>query len=306
VDSIVFFPNAIDTISEAVAYETLWARRGATVKRIADLFAGRQVLPSEVLSELNEDGIDELRRSVERDVISRLDGVGISVASTIQYPPGLRSSKYPVELFYYRGNLDLLSVGLVSVVGSREASNESMALTRDLVWDLIEDNWHVVSGLARGIDTAALETSRKRNTPSVAVIGTPVDHYYPPENRDLQEHIAANGLLISHVPFYRYDHEPFRSHRTHFPWRNDTMAAISSATVIMEAGDTSGTLTQARAALQQGRRLFIHETCLRRAGLSWPKTYIERGAVVFKTAAELISLLYQNPERPELDEMAQA
>ena len=303
---VTVFPHAVDTVSEALAYETLWARRGATVKRISELFAGRRVLPSQVLSEVQDDSVGALCREVEATLRNRLSGIGISVSTTIQYPQGLRSSKYPVELFYYQGNLDLLSMGLVSIVGSRQASARSLAISRDLVWDLIEDDWYVVSGLARGVDTAVLKAAQDRNTASVAVIGTPLDVYYPPENCELQDHIARHGLLISHVPFYRYDRESFASHRSHFPWRNDTMAAISRATVIMEAGDTSGTLTQARSALQQGRPLFIHESCVTRKDLTWPKTYVNRGAIVFRTAADLIDHLYKvkTPEQNEFDEMA--
>ena len=94
---------------------------------------------------------------------------------------------------------------------------------------------------------------------TIGVIGTPINEYYPKENKKLQDEIAKDFLLISQVPFYRYAHEPFKHRSYHFPRRNMIMASISKATVIVEASDISGSLIQAQECLKQNKKLFIME-----------------------------------------------
>ncbi|MBQ9004717.1 MAG: DNA-processing protein DprA [Eggerthellaceae bacterium] len=94
-----------------------------------------------------------------------------------------------------------------------------------------------------------------------------------PPKRGPQERIADEHLLISQVSFWQYSSEPFEAHRYHFPERNELMAAIFDATVIVEASDTSGTLTQARACLRQGRPLFIMKSLLDNGEVTWPAKY---------------------------------
>lgn len=108
---------------------------------------------------------------------------------------------------------------------------------------------------------------------TIAVIGTPLSHNYPKQNVKLQKKIRENFLLISQVPFQRYLDQDYRSNRIFFPERNITMSALTKATIIVEASDTSGTLTQARAALAQGRKLFILESCFQNPSISWPAKY---------------------------------
>jgi len=115
--------------------------------------------------------------------------------------------------------------------------------------------------------------------PVAAVIGTPICDYYPPENRGLQDDIAQNNLLVSQVPILRYHAQGVRQNRMFFPERNITMSALTEATIIVEAGQTSGTLTQARAAIQQGRKLFILNSCFLDPTLTWPALYEKKGAI---------------------------
>jgi DNA processing protein len=95
----------------------------------------------------------------------------------------------------------------------------------------------------------------------------------------LQRQIARDFLLISQVPVQRYERQDYRQNRLFFPERNITMSALTEATFIVEASETSGTLIQARAALQQGRKLFILDSCFRNPKLTWPHRFAERGAV---------------------------
>jgi DNA processing protein len=140
----------------------------------------------------------------------------------------------------------------------------------------------VASGLAAGIDTEAHQTTISERGRTIAVIGTPLSHSYPRANAELQHTIAADFLVISQVPLRRYESQDYRRNRLFFPERNVTMSALTEATIIVEAGETSGTLIQAKAALQQGRKLFILDSCFRNESLSWPQKFAEKGAIRVK------------------------
>src|SRR6185312_8076967 len=109
--------------------------------------------------------------------------------------------------------------------------------------------------------------------------GTPLGFVYPRENAELQEQIATDFLLISQVPVLRYKRQAPPQNRLFFPERNVTMSALTEGTIIVEAGETSGTLIQARAALHQGRKLFILESCFERSDITWPARFAEQGAI---------------------------
>src|SRR3546814_12612776 len=102
---------------------------------------------------------------------------------------------------------------------------------------------------------------------------------YPKEKAELEEEIARDHFLISQVPVLRYAKQSPQHNRLFFPERNVTMSALTEGTIIVEAGDTSGTLTQARAALHQGRKLFILENCFQRTDITWPARFEAAGAV---------------------------
>src|SRR4029078_6485919 len=115
--------------------------------------------------------------------------------------------------------------------------------------------------------------------------------FYPPQNKPLQERIAKDFLLVSQVPVLRYAKQAVPQNRLFFPERNITMSALTEATVIVEAGETSGTLTQARAALYQGRKLFILDSCFRRSDLTWPARFEQRGAIRVRDIDDIGSAL---------------
>lgn len=132
----------------------------------------------------------------------------------------------------------------------------------------------MVSGLAEGIDTAVHTASIEMVGKTVAVIGTPLNQNYPRQNSALQEDIAREHLLISQ----------FSNHTTSMPknfiLRNKTMALISDATVIVEAGEKSGTIHQGWEAIRLGRPLFLMESLANNPHMSWPKELIKYGAEV--------------------------
>ena len=137
----------------------------------------------------------------------------------------------------------------------------------------------VVSGLAAGIDTAVHRAALESGGATIAVAGTPLGEIYPQENRALQEEIATKHLLISQVPVLRHSKQSPKHNRLFFPERNVTMSALTEATVIVEAGETSGTLVQARAALHQERKLLILDSCFKKSDLTWPARLEKQGAI---------------------------
>lgn len=193
----------------------------------------------------------------------------------------------PTGLFV-SGDVSLLRErARVSVVGSRKASPEGVARARKLTKLLVERGVVVVSGLAEGIDTAAHTAAIEAGGKTIAVIGTPLDKVYPKQNRQLQDRLMAEHLVISQFPIGR------SVQRMNFPMRNRTMALISDATVIIEASDTSGSLSQGWEALRLGRGLFITKSVAENGQLKWPAEMLHYGARVFsdETVEELFDFL---------------
>jgi DNA processing protein len=178
-------------------------------------------------------------------------------------------------VLYCLGHREYLNHGpRVSVVGSRKASAEGLKRARVLSRALVEHGMVVVSGLAEGIDTAAHTSALEAGGETIAVIGTPLDAYYPKENQALQQRLAREQLVITQFPIGS------AVTPKNFPLRNRTMALLTDATVIVEAGEKSGTVHQGWEALRLGRQLFLLESVATDATLSWPAKMIHYGAHV--------------------------
>lgn len=182
--------------------------------------------------------------------------------------------KYAPEKLYVLGDSSLLRDGSrVSVVGSRKVSPEGLRRARTLSAWLTHAGVTVVSGLAEGVDTAAHETAIRQGGKTIAVIGTALSTAFPKKNTALQEKIARDYLLVSQF-------EPGRPpNKGNWPARNRTMALLSDATIIVEAGKTSGTIHQGWEALRLGRRLLIMES-LAGQGFDWVDSFLGYGAEV--------------------------
>lgn len=160
----------------------------------------------------------------------------------------------------------------VAVVGSRKASPEGRKRAARLARMLAERNVTVVSGLAEGIDAAAHSGAIEAGGRTIAVLGTPLDKSYPRSNTALQQHIIRDHAAISQFPI-GYPITP-----RNFPMRNQLMALIVNASVIVEAGETSGALSQGWETLRLGRLLFIMESVFAIPGLKWPMEMLQYGA----------------------------
>ena len=204
------------------------------------------------------------------------------------YSKLLATTKEAPPYLFLKGNVHLLEEKSVCVVGSRNASEESMKKTERIVKSLVKRNVVVNAGLARGIDTATHTAALANGGRTIAVIGTPINQYYPKENKDLQIQIEKNGLVVSQFP-------PCNAiNRWNFPTRNGVMSGISIATIIMEAQESSGALKQADYALKQGRDVLIPQSAIDNPLVQWPKKYASKGAHVFKTLKEVLQILKRN------------
>ena len=184
-------------------------------------------------------------------------------------------AKNAPEKLFVEGDTSLLTEGQrVAIVGSRKASPEGLARARSLTNALVEHGITVVSGLAEGIDTVAHETAIEMGGKTIAVLGTPLSKAYPAKNKDLLDIIKRDHLAVSQF------REGYPPKRENFPRRNRTMALICDATVVVEAGEKSGTRHQGWEAIRLGRMVFILQSVAQNADLTWPKEMIDYGAQV--------------------------
>lgn len=204
----------------------------------------------------------------------------------------LGSSDYPELLSHLdnappavmvRGNVDLLHRNPVAIVGARNASAGACRFARTLAYELGDAGFAVVSGLARGIDTAAHHGSVDSGT--IAVIAGGIDIAYPPENRELQDAIAERGLLIAEMP-------PGTEPRArHFPYRNRIIAGLALGTVVIEAAPKSGSLITARLAAEAGREVMAIPGSPLDPRSHGCNQLIREGATLVQSASEIAELL---------------
>lgn len=166
------------------------------------------------------------------------------------YPPLLRMIKNPPETLYYTGNLALASRTCISVVGSRRGTAYGRWVARLLGSKTAQYGITLVSGLAAGIDAASHQSALDHQGPTIAVLGTGIDICYPRSNQPLMAEIEEKGLILTEYP------PGFRATSYSFPARNRIISGLSMATVVVEAGISSGSLITAGFSEDQGRRTY--------------------------------------------------
>ena len=171
----------------------------------------------------------------------------VTYFGTPEYPRLLAAIADPPPCLWTRGNRSLFDGIAVAVIGARFASQEGLIASREIAGDLARSGIVVVSGLARGIDSAAHRGALDAGGKTIAVLGTGIDRVYPAENSALTEEIAAKGLLVTEFPPGSPPED------WHFPRRNRIISGLSKAVVVVEAKEKSGSLITARLAADQGR-----------------------------------------------------
>lgn len=194
--------------------------------------------------------------------------------------------KYAPKMLYIAGDRGLIKAApRVAVIGSRKASSEGRQRAAAISKALVSEGITIVSGLAEGIDTAAHESAIRSNGRTIAVLGTPLDKVFPAKNRALQDEIMRLHLAISQYPSGASIQSKF------FVLRNRTMALISHASIIVEAGESSGSLSQGWETLRLGRTLFLDESLAANPRLTWAKELIEYGARVLSQVEDVLEVL---------------
>ena len=199
------------------------------------------------------------------------------------YPAALAEIETAPPALIVRGDPALLGRAMIAIVGARNASAAGCRFARGLAHDLAAAGQVIISGLARGIDTAAHEGALEGGT--VAVIAGGIDIAYPPENRRLQETIAERGLLIAEQP-------PGTEPRArHFPYRNRIIAGLAAGTVVVEAAPRSGSLISARLAAESGREVMAVPGSPLDPRAQGCNALIRDGATLVQSAADVLETL---------------
>jgi len=205
------------------------------------------------------------------------------------YPRLLLETPDPPALLYYRGQVDLLenqgTTPMVAIVGTRDPSDYGRRWTRRFTTTLAQSGFTVVSGLAEGIDTEVHRSCINLNGRTLAVLGTGVDVVYPWSNRQLQQQVMEQGLLLSEYP------AGTQPDRTHFPRRNRIIAGLSRATIVMEAPLRSGALITAHVANDYGRDVYVLPGSLDNPKAIGCLHLLNKGAQVILSEAHLLEML---------------
>ncbi len=225
-----------------------------TFYRIMERFNGDAAVALEALPELaakagrKKYSIFPLSRA--ENELERLNNYGgrMIMACESEYPQSLKMIEDAPPVISVIGKIELLNTPNIAIVGARNASINGKNLAKKMAMEFGEAGYTVISGLARGIDTAVHEGAL--DTGTIAVLAGGVDNIYPPQNKELYQSIGENGIIVSENAFGMVPKAQ------HFPRRNRIVSGISVATIVVEATTKSGSLITARLAFEQGREVF--------------------------------------------------
>ena len=275
-----FEARAVSPFREMGAYEVLWSDPGARHSGRSRSGSPSSLAASRPTSCQLADAEECAAFVQQRFAEAQISHFGVRVHGAGEYPEKLRDAAHPIELLYYQGWWDLVASRSVahrrhpqSVTG-RHLSHASDSRANSSATISPSCRGWLLGSIGRStIPRSSTEGARSPSS------GRPCRACIPRSTNELQRCIADDFLVISPVPVKRYESQDYRRNRFFFPERNAVMSALTEATIIVEAGETSGTLTQARAALQQGRKLLILDSCFRSPHLTWPARLEAKGAV---------------------------
>ncbi len=213
-------------------------------------------------------------------------GFKILLVKDRNYPGLLKKIHDPPPVLYYRGEFRPEDQFAVAVVGSRAATPSGLSIARELAADLAVQGITVVSGLARGIDSAAHRGALSvKGGRTIAVLGCGIDRVYPPENKDLMDEISNHGVVCSEFPLGT---KPFPGN---FPARNRVISGLSLGVTVVEASKDSGSLITAEFALEQGREVFAVPGSVNRKGSKGPHRLLKEGAKLVEEVGDILESL---------------
>jgi DNA processing protein len=222
-----------------------------------------------------------------QEAIDAARGMGLEAIPWFdpRYPPLLTCTEDPPPVLWGRGIAEAASRPAVAVIGSRAATPYALQVGRRLAAELAERGIVVVSGLARGVDSAAHEGCLEGGGPTIAVTGCGLDRVYPYENIGLARRIASNGLLLSELA------AGAAPRPEHFPLRNRVISGISLAVVVVEANEKSGSLITAACAARQGRDVMAVPGSVLSGRNRGSHSLLKDGAKVVETADDILEEL---------------
>ena len=232
------------------------------------------------------------------DLAAELDrvrefGAKVITQSSTEYPRQLRQIHNPPILLYVWGELTPADQRAISIVGSRKTSHYGLECAKKIGYQLAYAGLTVVSGLARGIDTAAHQGALAAKGRTVGVIGSGLMDFYPPENLGLAEKIAGSGAVVSEFPM------TFPPNPQTFPYRNRIVAGWGEGLLVVEAGLNSGALITAGQALEQGRLVYAIPGQIDKPTAAGSNRLIQQGAKLVTGAHDILDdLTALFPERP--------
>jgi DNA processing protein len=229
----------------------------------------------------------EIRSEVERELsVMENAGARLVTIKDDKYPANLRKIEDPPPFLYVKGELQRSDDLAVAIVGSRNASAYGLSACQNLGSDLSRRGLVIISGLARGIDSAAHWGAIQAGGRTIAVLGCGIDVIYPRENRDLLTKIEANGAVITELP-PGVPPEPIN-----FPRRNRIISGMSLGVIVVEASARSGSLITARLALEQNREVFAVPGMVSSIRSQGTHHLIKQGAKLVECANDVLEEIF--------------
>ncbi len=266
------------------------------VRRLLNHFSGN---PVEILT-ASEDGLKgaegigtEMAKTIRQwDTLVDLEeekrritdhGIRLLTIDSDEYPPALREIYDPPFLLYVKGHFLPRDKHAVAVVGSRRTTVYGTEAARKLSFQLAHSGVTIVSGLARGIDTAGHEAALAAGGRTIAVLGSGIGNVYPSENQGLADRIAENGVLVSEFPVL------YVPDKQSFPLRNRIVSGLSQGVLVVEAPERSGSMITANQAMEQGRTVFAVPGQIDRPTSGGCNRLIQQGAKLVCDAGDILA-----------------
>ena len=267
-------------------------RMQALIQYFGDLEAAWKASPAELaearLGKILIERVVQAREGVDLEKLwEKIEKQGIKILTwqDESYPQRLKEIDQPPPVLYIRGEYLPDDLFAVAIVGTRRVTPYGRQITEELSAFLAANGITVISGLARGVDAIAHQSTLKAGGRSIGVLGSGVDKIYPPEHRGLAEQMIKHGAIIS-------DYAPGTPpDASNFPPRNRIISGLSLAVVVIEAGETSGALITAEFAAEQGREIFAVPGSILAPQSKGTNKLIQNGALPLLSVNDLMQAL---------------
>ncbi len=274
-------------------------RYNALVKRFGSPQAALSAPDSELkrMPDFGDKIVGSLKSQVDWEFAEKqmaaLEKSGASIVTILDenYPESLKRIYDPPPFLLVQGSFTPADDNAVAIVGSRVCTTYGKQITEQLSRGLVEAGLTIVSGLARGIDSAAHRAAIQAGGRTIAVLGCGLDIFYPPENEALYGEIAESGAVVSEFPF------GLKPDKYNFPTRNRIISGLSKGVVVVEAGRASGALLTVQHAVDQNREVFAVPGNISSAASAGTNELLKQGAIPVTSPADVLLALGYHPDK---------